>query len=65
MEKTYERDFNSVPTMMTISQVSEKTGLSYYSLRHGCLNGSIVHIRIGNKFYINFDLLLERMNGKG
>ncbi len=52
-----------VPEMVTIKEASSRTGLSYDCLRKMCLNGRIVHIRIGNgKFLINFGRLVEWLN---
>lgn len=52
-----------VPEMVTIKEASSRTGLSYDCLRKMCLNGKIVHIRIGNgKFLINFGRLVEWLN---
>lgn len=53
-----------VPTMLTIKEVKERTGLSYYFLRKGCLSGEIVHIRCGDKFLINFEKLIDLLNGE-
>ena len=54
----------NIPTMLPIREVAKRTGLSYYFLRKGCLSGEIVHIRCGDKFLINFDKLIERLNGE-
>ncbi len=52
-----------VPEMVTIKEASSRTGLSYDFLRKSCLQGKIVHIRIGNgKFLINFGMLVEWLN---
>ena len=52
------------PTMLPIREVAERTGLSYYSLRKGCLTGTIIHVRCGNRFYINLDRLIDTLNGE-
>lgn len=51
------------PTMVTIAEASEITHLSYYSLRRMCLENTIVHIRVGTKFLINLEKLIEYLNG--
>ena len=52
-----------VPEMITIREASSRTGLSYDFLRKSCLNGRIVHIRIGSgKFLINWGRLVEWLN---
>ena len=67
-EKTDERipaNVGSViPEMLPIQEVCKRIpGLSYDFLRKGCLNGKIVHIRVGNgKFLINFGRLVEWLN---
>jgi excisionase family DNA binding protein len=46
---------------MTINQAAETTGLSRYYLRTGCRNGSIPHVKSGEKFFINVPLLLRQL----
>jgi excisionase family DNA binding protein len=46
---------------MTINQAAETTGLSRYYLRNGCRNGSIPHVKSGEKFFINVPLLLRQL----
>ena len=52
----------SVPTMVTISKASEKTGVSYDYLRKLCIQKKIVHIRAGKKYLINLEKLGEYLN---
>lgn len=58
MEKNYE------PTcqFQTIKNAAHITGLSQYFLRKGCVEGTIPHIRLGNKYMINMPLMLQRIN---
>lgn len=56
-------DNYKIPRMETLKNTSELTGLSYSWLRSACLTNQIVHIRTGNKFYINIDKLAEYLNG--
>ena len=51
-----------IPEMVTIREASKRTGLSYYYLRNQCMTGSIVHIRAGAKYLINFGRLIEKLN---
>lgn len=53
-----------VPEMLTLREASRRTGISYDFLRKGCLNGTFVHIRAGNKYLINFNKLIDKLNGE-
>ena len=53
------------PKMVSLKEASAITGLSYSALRKLCLKGEIVHIRVGTKFLINLDRLIDKLNGKG
>ena len=48
-----------VPTMLSLIATAEKSGLSYDFLRKACLSGKIVHIRVGNRYLINYEKLIE------
>ena len=65
MSEVKELNKNDVPIMLPIKEVSARTGLSYYGLRKKCLTGEIVCVRMGNKFFINWDRLIDTLNGKG
>lgn len=51
-----------IPTMETLREASNQTGLSYDYLRKLCLAGKIVHIRAGCKILINMEKLVEFLN---
>ncbi|MBR4577368.1 MAG: DNA-binding protein [Clostridia bacterium] len=51
--------------MIGLKEASQRTGLSYDSLRKLCLCGQIVHIRAGTKYYVNFSRLIEFLNSAG
>lgn len=51
-----------VPEMVTIKTASARTGLSYDFLWKLCKQGRIVHVRSGNKYYINFGKLIDYLN---
>ena len=53
-----------VPEMITLREASRRTGLSYDFLRKGCISGQFVHIRAGVKILINFNKLIDRLNGE-
>lgn len=53
-----------IPTMKTLPQAAEETGLPYDLLRRLCLQGKIVHIRAGKKFLVNMEKLADYLNGK-
>ena len=52
-----------VPTMVTIKEASKKTRLTYNAIRKMCINNEIIFIRVGSKFMINLDRLIEKLNG--
>ena len=51
-----------IPEMVSISEASRRTGLSYDYLRKECLKGSIKHLRVGCKYLINFGALREQLD---
>jgi len=53
-----------VPEMITLREASRRTGLSYDYLRKGCLSGDLIHIRAGSKILINFNKLIDKLNGE-
>lgn len=56
----------TIPTMLTIQETSNATGISYDCIRKLCLQGKIVHIRAGTKFLINMEKLVDYLNkGEG
>ena len=53
-----------IPTMLTLQEAAKRTGLAYNYLRKGCMEGTIVHIRCGNKYLVNLEKLVDKMNGE-
>ena len=53
---------NEIPTMLTINETAEKTGLAKYYIRQCCLNNKIVHIRCGKRILVNFGKFVEFLN---
>lgn len=55
-----------IPEMLTIQEVSNRTKLSYDTIRRFCLDGKIVYIKTGNKFLVNWSSVLDYFNtGEG
>lgn len=54
-----------VPTMKTLREASELTGISYDCLRKLCLQKKIVHVRAGKKYLINLEKLVDYLNKEG
>ena len=52
----------TVPTMLTINEAAEKTGLAKYYIRQCCLNNKIVHVRCGKRILVNLDKFIEFLN---
>jgi len=52
-----------VPTMLTIKETSEKSGLPYSTIRKKCLCDEITYIKAGRKFLVNWEKFLEYLNG--
>ena len=65
-EKFYDASGRVIdaPTMVSLNEAKSITGLSYEALRKMCINGEIVHIRIGAKYLINLEKLLAKLNGE-
>ena len=55
----------SIPTMLTIKEASQKTGLSEHYLRELCKKHLIVFVKTGVKYLINFEKLIEYLNVGG
>ncbi len=52
----------TVPTMLTIPEAAERTGLSKHYLRQLVLQGKIVYISAGRKYLINMNSLAAFLN---
>lgn len=56
----------TIPTMVTIKEASQQSGLSYDFVRRLCLQGKIAYIRVGTKYLINLERFIEFLNtGEG
>ena len=59
-------DSNKIPEMVTLKEAAHRTHLSYDYLRKLCLSKTIVFIRAGTKYLINFGKLCEYLDqGEG
>lgn len=56
MERAINKPF------MTLKETCAYTGLSVYQLRNGVKDGSVPHIKTGNKYLVNVPLFLEKLN---
>ena len=56
------QEINQARVFETIAAVSRITGLSQYSIRAGCRNRTIPHIKAGCKYLINVPSFLEQLN---
>ena len=62
-----QRQFKGItapPRMMTIREAANRTNLAENYLRHLCRTGTIVCVRNGNRFLINYEKLLTFLNGE-
>lgn len=50
--------------MLGVRDAASTVGLTYGALRRLCIQGKVVHIRVGNKILVNFDKLCEYLNGE-
>lgn len=57
-------NFSPERTFLKLTDAAEVTGLSTYYLRRGCRDGSVPHIRSGNKYLVNVKALLEIEDAK-
>ena len=53
---------DTIPEMVTLNEAARRTGLSYNCLRDLCLSRTIVFIRAGSKYLINFGKLCDYLN---
>lgn len=58
----YTEDGDKIPTMATIQEAADQTGLSYDYIRKLCIQEKIVYIRTGKKRLVNMDKLLGYLN---
>lgn len=51
-----------IPRMMTIRQIAETGFMPEYALRNLVKNGAIPSLKSGNRYWINFDKLIEMVS---
>lgn len=56
------RQYDPTHRFQTIADTTRTTGLSQYYIRRGCREGTIPHVKSGNKFLVNVPLLIEQMD---
>ena len=49
----------TVPTMKTMREAAQLTGISYNCIRKMCLSNKITYIKAGTKCLVNMDKLVE------
>jgi len=59
---TEEQYFKGLPVMLTMKEVTEKTGFPYSTVRRWAKQGKIKYTKIGKRFYINFNSLCDYLN---
>ena len=53
-----------IPQMVTIKEAAERTGLANFYIRQLCLQNKIIHVKAGRKYLVNFNKLIEFLNGE-
>ncbi len=56
---------DNVPYMTSISESAEQTGCSYGYIRKLIDSNVIKYVKSGNKFLVNFNDLVDYLNGEG
>ena len=51
-----------IPTMLPLREAARRTGLSYDFLWKACRRGELAYVRCGNKFLVNLEKLVEKLN---
>ena len=62
MEKQLFHHGDKIPTMVTIREVANQTGLSYDYIRKICIQDKIVYVKAGAKRLVNLDILRRHLN---
>lgn len=51
-----------IPTMLTIKETAQKTGVAAYQIRQLAIGNQIVHVRCGRKILINLEKFVDFLN---
>ena len=54
--------FKNVPTMKSICECSQNTGLAKYHVRQLVLQDKIKYVKAGRKYLVNLESLIEYLN---
>lgn len=58
-----------IPTMLSLKDTAERTGLSFCEVRLLCIENKVPHIRLGSgnsgKILVNLEKLIEYLNTAG
>jgi len=50
------------PTMLTIRETAERSGLARHYIRQLCLQHKIIYRKSGNKFLVNYEKFIDYLN---
>jgi excisionase family DNA binding protein len=53
-----------IPTMLTIRECSDRTGISYGTIRRWIASGDVTAVHAGSKYYVNWNKFLAFLNGE-
>lgn len=51
-----------LPKMVTITECAELSGLAKYAVRRLVFNNKVKYVKLGKKYLINFDSLIDYLN---
>ncbi len=51
-----------LPTMLTVTELVENTGISEYTIRGLIRDKKIIYIKSGNRFLVNLEKFVEYLN---
>lgn len=57
-----KEELKAMPIMKSLNELEELSGMPYTTLRKLCMDGKIVHIRLGNKYMVNWNKFVEYLN---
>ena len=56
---TKKKTSGDVPTMVTVNELNEKTGVSTFAIRKMVRDNRIVYVHVGKKVLINYEKFVE------
>ncbi len=51
-----------LPVMLTINELVNITGLSYYAIRTMLRENKVKYIKVGTKYFVNWDSYIDYIN---